>query len=156
MERVLRYRSDNVTWDEVVPGLFQGDWPHPADLTEFDVLVSMTAEGVPPTPDARPDLVHLVCAIHDAEMTCPDEVRGMAREVARRHAHGERVLVHCAQGLNRSGVVVARALMFSGYSAPDAVRAVRNARGPWALCNEHFEAWLYDEARETAQTALWG
>lgn len=153
---LLWHASNSVTRHEVVPGLWQGDWPYPSDLTPFDVLVSMTAEGVPPTPSVRPGFQHIVAGIHDAEMDQPDLVRDTAQEVARLHARGHTVLVHCAQGLNRSGVVVARALMFEGWSAKGAIGAVREARGPWALCNHHFVDWLYAEAEATTMAAVWG
>jgi protein-tyrosine phosphatase len=55
---------------------------------------------------------------------------------------GKRVLVTCAQGINRSGLVVALALVLDGVSAADAVRIVRRRRqhpaGAQALSNQHF------------------
>ena len=58
------------------------------------------------------------------------------------------MLVHCWAGLNRSGVVSARALMFMGVPVTDAIARVRAARGAWALSNAAFVEWLYEEARE--------
>jgi protein-tyrosine phosphatase len=52
------------------------------------------------------------------------------------------VLVHCQAGLNRSGVVVARALMADGMSAVEAVSLIRERRSPACLCNPAFERWL--------------
>jgi protein-tyrosine phosphatase len=51
-------------------------------------------------------------------------------------------LVHCQAGLNRSGVVVAFALMLDGMSADEAIARVRERRSPAALCNPQFERWL--------------
>jgi protein-tyrosine phosphatase len=64
---------------------------------------------------------------------------------------GRRVLVHCTEGLNRSGVVVARALMLMGRTAEEAIQLVRERRGPSvdgfpALGNEAFVAWLRSES----------
>jgi protein-tyrosine phosphatase len=60
---------------------------------------------------------------------------------------GRKVLVHCTEGLNRSGVVIARALVEKGQSAPEAIELVRRGRGPSvdgfpALGNQAFTAWL--------------
>jgi protein-tyrosine phosphatase len=58
-------------------------------------------------------------------------------------------LVHCVQGLNRSGMVIARALMFMGYSVDESIELVRRSRGLdegfGALGNEHLVAWLTSE-----------
>ena len=83
-------------------------------------------------------------------MEDPDGVRDAARTVAERVVAGRRILVHCWAGLNRSGVVCARALMFMGIPVSDAIAAVRAARGEDALFNEHFVEWLYEEAGEAA------
>jgi hypothetical protein len=61
-----------------------------------------------------------------------------------------RVLVHCTEGLNRSGVVVARALMEMGLTAGEAIDLVRRRRGPSvdgfpALGNPGFVDWLLEE-----------
>jgi len=60
------------------------------------------------------------------------------------------VLVHCTEGLNRSGVVVARTLMVMGRTADEAIRLVRQQRGLTvdgfpALGNEAFVEWLLSE-----------
>ena len=86
--------------------------------------------------------------IWDGEMENPAGVRDAARTVADRVTVGRRVLVHCWAGLNRSGVVSARALMFMGVPVTDAIARVRAARGALALSNEAFVRWLYEEARE--------
>lgn len=52
-------------------------------------------------------------------------------------------LVHCQAGLNRSGLVVARALIYMGYSPAAAIGKLRAARSPIVLCNESFENWLH-------------
>lgn len=133
------------TCDLVVTGLWQGDFPVAGlDWKRFDDVVSLTAEAVP---SVRLDVggiwIHL--PIHDDGMDHPDGVRAAARLVADRIAVGRRVLVHCAAGLNRSGVVVARALMYRGFTASEAIRLVREARGPYALGNPYFVAWLHAE-----------
>ena len=41
---------------------------------------------------------------------------------------GERILLHCAAGLGRTGTVVAHLLMMSGFPADQAINTVRKAR----------------------------
>jgi protein-tyrosine phosphatase len=134
------------TWDEVVPGLFQGDFPEgDVDWSLFDDVISMSTAA--PSPRLRPDGLWLHLPIRDGEMEDPDGVRDAAWIVAERVTAGRRVLVHCWAGLNRSGVVSARALMFMGVPVAEAIARVRAARGEDALFNTHFVAWLRKEAR---------
>lgn len=48
------------------------------------------------------------------------------------------VLVHCQAGLNRSGLVVATALIKSGMTADEAIALIQEKRSPAALCNTSF------------------
>jgi protein-tyrosine phosphatase len=52
------------------------------------------------------------------------------------------VAVNCLSGVNRSGRLVARALVELGYTPEEAIEAVRRARGPMALSNQHFVRFL--------------
>lgn len=70
-----------------------------------------------------------------------DIVDPLARLVADLSATSA-VLVNCQAGLNRSGVVVARALMHRGLAAAEAIETVRARRHPKALYNQHFTDWL--------------
>lgn len=58
---------------------------------------------------------------------------------------GLTTVVQCGGGFNRSGLIAARILMFDGYDAGKAIRAVREARGPDALSNPYFVEWLRRE-----------
>ena len=50
-------------------------------------------------------------------------------------------LVHCQAGLNRSGLVAARALTLMGHSGVEAIALLRQ-RSPLVLCNKTFENWI--------------
>jgi hypothetical protein len=145
MDATMFNEAAPFTWDEVAPGLFQGDFPEGrVDWSRFDDVVSMSQTA----PDVRlePGGLWLHVPIPDADIEDPDGVREAARLVADRVGAGRRVLVHCWAGLNRSGVVSARALMFMGVPVDAAIAAVRAARGPSALFNADFVAWLHAEA----------
>jgi protein-tyrosine phosphatase len=51
-------------------------------------------------------------------------------------------LVHCQAGLNRSSLVVVRALVLDGMDVDTAIAVVREKRSPVCLCNPSFESWL--------------
>lgn len=51
-------------------------------------------------------------------------------------------LVHCQMGLNRSGLVVALALILGGMPAKEAITLLREKRMSEVLCNYTFEDWL--------------
>jgi protein-tyrosine phosphatase len=55
---------------------------------------------------------------------------------------GREVLVRCYHGYNRSGLVVAHALVRRGHSSEEAIRLIRSRRSPWALHNELFVDYL--------------
>jgi len=61
-----------------------------------------------------------------------------AKRVAKRVRAGRRVLVTCAMGRNRSGLVTGFVLRMLGLDASQAVNVIRIARGPKALSNPHF------------------
>lgn len=70
-----------------------------------------------------------------------DQVDEIAARVNELRASGK-TLVHCQAGLNRSGLVAARALMLEGASAANAIGLLRERRDPMVLCNPAFEHWL--------------
>jgi protein-tyrosine phosphatase len=133
------------TFDAVIPGLYQGDFPTgTVDWSHFDDVVSLTVEDVPGV-RLQVGGLRMHVPIWDDEMVDPTGVRAAALAVAERVTAGKRVLVHCSAGLNRSGVVSARALMFMGMPVAEAIARVRSARGPDALSNREFVAWLHEE-----------
>ena len=146
-------------WNEVVPGLFMGGHDVRSQSSqacvvgdEFDLVVSLTSrEGYGPPPDVE----HVVARLADAVLDPPSAVRvgELGAQVAAAVKEGKRVLVRCSGGLNRSGVVVAEALVRLGQTPAQAMTAVRAARGPWALTNPAFVAHL-NRAQATRPTPI--
>jgi len=58
---------------------------------------------------------------------------------------GDRVLVRCQAGLNRSGLVTALILMRTGLEAQSAIEVIRENRGDLALFNNNYVQWLVSE-----------
>ena len=61
---------------------------------------------------------------------------------------GDRVLVRCQAGLNRSGLVLALILIKDGLEPAEAINRIRDNRGPDALFNDNFHAWLLKEGEK--------
>ncbi|MCU0820582.1 MAG: phosphatase [Beijerinckiaceae bacterium] len=70
----------------------------------------------------------------------------LSRNLHRRLAAGERILLHCMGGKGRSGMVAMRLLVEQGLPADEALAMVRRAR-PGAVETEAQAAWASREAR---------
>ena len=71
-----------------------------------------------------------------------EQVDSIAQWVNDRRSEGP-TLVHCQAGLNRSSLIVARALILAEQCTPqEAVDLLRRKRSPACLCNKAFEAWV--------------
>ena len=55
---------------------------------------------------------------------------------------GDKVLIRCQAGWNRSGLITALVLIKDGYTPSEAIRLIRENRSTHALCNRDFEEWL--------------
>ena len=103
------------------------------------MLVLCAEEYQPPSSDFPG--VHVIRARLDDAVPSKREIAEalVAADYVRRNMEIGRVcLVTCAMGLNRSGLVSGLAMRMAGYDGPTAVRAVKSARGEYALSNEHF------------------
>ena len=144
-------------WNEIIPGLFMGGQiclttqDGVARVTdEFDAVFSFywrDEEGNGPDKGVE----HIHHFISDGELTDVDlmAVKLLAVSVADWVQTGHRVLVRCQAGYNRSGLVVAFALMELGYSTQEAIDLIREKRSPFALHRQVFLDYLRqaEEAR---------
>jgi hypothetical protein len=129
-------------YTEVIPGLTQASAAHPPVemLSMFDVLVDVGGrDRWDGDPDPRYSFHPLddVPFIVDAEM-----IHTVGERIAALVGEGKHVAVNCLSGVNRSGLLIARALLELGYTPEEAIEAVRSARGPMALSNQHFVRFL--------------
>lgn len=83
----------------------------------------------------------LTVKMYDSLQQDTEKIQELARWVNICRKEGP-VLVHCQAGLNRSSVVVARALMLEGKTADEAIDLLRENRSPACLCNSAFEDYL--------------
>lgn len=143
-------------WNEIIPNLWQGGQialngthpktPHVVRATnEFDAVFSLywrDEEGN--GPDVGVPHVHHF--IPDGKLNNEQllSARMMRALVAHKIHKGEKVLVRCQAGYNRSGLVVGLALLKLGYTADTAIALIREKRSPYALHNEHFVRYIKD------------
>jgi len=109
---------------------------------DFDVYISAAEEIKPPRSimDAF-DAYHIPLKDKPWEFEQhPEELQRLvitAHDIAVLVKHGNRVLIFCHMGMNRSGLMAALTLMNLGYTAKQAVAAIRKRHG-CALSNSSF------------------
>ncbi len=172
LEAPVAWGIEYPSWtpDEILPGLFMGGThddrtvADPMPLrglgrgTEFDAVVTLYAWAQP----VDWEVEELRYGFGDGALHGSDlhRVIRAAHWAHDRWQAGDKVLVRCQAGLNRSGLVTALVLLLAGWEPADAIRHIRTQRSPHALFNRHFVRWLVTEApaiiaeRHTTQASL--
>ena len=139
----------------IAPNLFQGgtddeDVIHLAKTNNrprtdlpFDAIVTMYAWARP----ADWKVQEFRYGVPDASITDIDldRLRQAVDFGYDRWKQGDRVLVRCQAGLNRSGLVLALILIKDGLKPAEAIARIRDNRGEDALFNRDFHNWLLTE-----------
>ena len=139
----------------IAPNLFQGgtddlDVIHLAQTNNrprtdlpFDAIVTMYAWARP----ADWKVQEFRYGVPDASITDIDldRLRQAVNFGYDRWKQGDRVLVRCQAGLNRSGLVLALILIKDGLKPAEAIARIRDNRGEDALFNRDFHNWLLTE-----------
>ena len=141
-------------YSEIAPNLFMGgtddaDVIHYAASNRrrtdmpFDAIVTMYAWAQP----ADWQVQEFRYGVPDAAISHIDLARlKQAVEFGyNRWLAGDRVLIRCQAGLNRSGLVTALILMSSGLDAESAIDEIRKNRAEIALFNNEYVTWLKAE-----------
>lgn len=118
-----------------------GDWA--AVVVEHNVSVVIDLErdldrGIPAEADS---VVYLYFPIRDEGLPPLKRLHAVARFGAELLQRGERVLIHCEMGLNRSALLAGLMLVHDGESG-EAALARLQARRPGALYNNFFADYL--------------
>jgi hypothetical protein len=127
-------------WNEIADGLYQGSAMHRVDDQFHAVYTLCSIRDSGPSYGIKHRRLH----IPDGALAASElqQVVGLANLVAFDLDVGLRVLVRCRAGLNRSGLVVAIALLQRGRDVDEILKLERAHRSPWALCNPHFVDYL--------------
>lgn len=123
---------------EVLPGLWQGGCKDGVALPEdFDFVVSLY-------PWEQYHLGPKTQRVEQREFDSADvpDVGSLVDLAYAAWQAGQKVLIHCQAGLNRSGLTTAQVLMRDGYTAADAIALLRKGRCDMVLCNAAFVSWL--------------
>ncbi|HXG12017.1 MAG TPA: dual specificity protein phosphatase [Gemmataceae bacterium] len=94
--------------------------------------------GVPTVPN---QIIYLYFPFNDAEVPDCSRLHAVAHFGAALVNAGQRVLVHCGLGYNRSALVAGLILMHLGMTAAEAIDLLRQRR-PGALFNQAFASYL--------------
>ena len=145
-------------FSEIAPNLFQGgtddlDVIHLPVTTNrkrtdlpFHSIVTMYAWARP----ADWQVQEFRYGVDDAAITDIDlnRLRQAVEFGYDRWKQGDRVLVRCQAGLNRSGLVLALILIKDGLTPTQAIAQIRQNRGEDALFNNNFHNWLMQEGEK--------
>ena len=141
-------------YSEIAPNLFMGGTDdadvihYPASNRArtdmpFDAIVTMYAWAQP----ADWKVQEFRYGVPDAAISHIDldRLKQAVEFGYKRWLAGDRVLIRCQAGLNRSGLVTALILMSTGLDAETAIMEIRKNRAGMALFNEGYVAWLKAE-----------
>ena len=145
--RFFEFFKDRITFtaDEVYPNLFQSSKiSRRGDLEKVKALKINTVIDLEGGFDPPMDFLdlYLYWPIHDwPRLPDLDILLMVAKFGAMEVKVGKRVLVHCGQGLNRSGLVCGRIMILLGLSGEHAVYEIRKKR-VGSLYNPVFSEYL--------------
>lgn len=160
LEAPVAWDIEYPSWraDEILSGLYMGGTHDDATVAdpmplfglggprEVDAVVTLYAWAQP----VEWEVEELRYGFGDGALHGNDLARVLraAAWAYERWQAGDRVLIRCQAGLNRSGLVTALVLVMAGWEPADAIRHVRARRSPHALFNRHFVRWLVTEATD--------
>jgi hypothetical protein len=136
-ERTPLFPDDAPPWPatEIIECLWQSGYPEPGE--NWDVVIDLDG--------AHPPIESVGCYIHwpIVDGPAPDTatlvaLADLVRDLRRAR---KRVLVHCAAGMNRSGLLAAASLIRDGVDPDEAIDTIRGRRAG-ALNNPWFVALL--------------
>ena len=151
-------------YSEIAPNLFMGgtadeDVIHQAapynkartDLP-FDAIITMYAWANP----ADWKVQEFRYGIYDSAISeiDLDRLKQTVEFGYNRWLSGDRLLVRCQAGLNRSGLITTLILMMKELHPTSAINLIRDKRTPFALFNKNYVSWLTENARQEVKHFL--
>jgi len=144
MQSTVTPASHGIDAHRIMKGLYQGAFPKSPQLLAragFDVVVFCAKEHQP-AQSRFPNVYSIYCPLNDdGSPMRPEEwewAQRTAHIVADLRRDGAKILVSCAMGINRSGLVSALTVHdLTGLPGSQCVEFVRSRR-PGALTNSYF------------------
>ncbi len=113
----------------------------PVHQQGINVIIDLE-RGIDPGISEEPGKVlYVYCHIEDDDLPDLDRLHALGLMAASLIRKGQKVLVHCTMGLNRSALLAGVILCHLGYTGADATARVRERR-PGALYNDTFAGYL--------------
>ena len=151
-------------YSEILPGLFMGG-THDDDVIQefqkenlkiksnkFNCVITMYAWANP----ADWGVEEIRYGIPDSDIADAEihKLLDIAYWGYKRWQNGEKVLIRCQAGLNRSGLITTLILMMNQLDPESAISLIRQKRSPFALFNANYVEWLIEDAREKVKNFL--
>lgn len=124
---------------EIVEGIWQSGHPQPGE--QWDAVIDLDGDQ-PPLEDVA---MYVQWPIPDGPAPEHAILVALADLISDLRRAGKRILVHCAGGMNRSGLVVAAVLVRDDGMCPGDAIALIRARRPGALNNPQFVNHLNEQ-----------
>lgn len=157
-------------WSETLPNLWQGgtldrwagdDWAnqtntigkHKIRKSDFDCVYTLYADAEPADWFVKELRFGFWDSRSMAELDPTKDLLDIVKMAHKDWKSGNKVLIRCQAGLNRSGIVMALVLIREGYAPADAITLMREKRSEAVLCNQAFAIWLLNLTEE--QLAIW-
>lgn len=117
---------------------------HVSRRDPFDSVVSLYAHANAYGPDESAGMTHYLFPFNDGgmEKRVIELAYRAAKAVDTEVKQGNKVLVRCQAGLNRSNLVAGIYLISYQRMNPKTVVDLLRTRSPWVLCNDDFEDFL--------------
>jgi protein-tyrosine phosphatase len=131
-------------FSEIVPRLYMGECPRHVQslktIEKFTHIINLYPWQ--PYERHRHQIYTEAWMLDSNDLPDTTILYSLANHINHAIEHQGMVLVHCQQGINRSGLVTGLALYEQGFSAKDAIALMRKRRFAGVLSNKVFEAWL--------------
>jgi protein tyrosine phosphatase len=137
-------------WSEVLPKLWQGGtddddvfnqlYKPAISKKDFDLVITAYASANPVDWFVK----EIRFGFYDSDMKDfdPNDLKEIVRMAHAEWKRGQRVLIRCQAGMNRSGLIMALILIREGHTPQEAIDLIRAKRSKHALFNGRFEKWL--------------
>lgn len=122
------------------------DWSAVVEEHGLSVVIDLEQDldrGIPDHPDS---VIYIYFPIRDEGLPPLPRLHAVAQLGSDLLRQGERVLVHCEMGLNRSALLAGLILVHGGASGEDAFERLQ-VRRPGALFNVRFSEYLRRQPR---------
>jgi hypothetical protein len=132
-------------YSEIAPGLYMGGTSPDGDEGEIEFGAVISLEPSSPEWSKPSDELRFPFLDGRLDEELENEVEKVADWAFLKWHSGETVLIRCAYGINRSGLITALVLMRKGIRGVEAIETIRQQRYSGCLENRHFVGYLTRE-----------